>query len=230
MIGFAIRRRYYTDMQINRNLNSHHWTPIRWTLLAAVVFLPGCDLIQPMVQETPQHYEVQKGVSLTLVLQTPLSCNRNARGDQFVTHLKYDLRHRDATILPQKTPVRGLVNRVTQYKRFGDRASLVLSFDQVVVSTGVVVPLQASLDTSKGANAILVQGKALKNVKVVEKKTLVGALAGKMLLPEQGLETGILVGAALGTGAVIISEAKTIELPADTELSIKLDEPLLIPK
>lgn len=197
--------------------------------ITLIISLLGCEALKERVRETPAGYQIQKGINLSVVLQTPLSSNTNQRGDGFTSQLKQTLVFKEKTILPKDTQIRGLVKRVTKYEKFGDRASLLLLFDQVVLPDGRRVPLAASLDTRKGSAAIKIKGKAMRDAKVVGGSAIVGALMGRKTLGKEGTQKGFIIGAAAGTGAVILSDMKEVKLPQGTEIMIKLDEVLLIP-
>ena len=164
-------------------------------------------------------------------MKTPLNSNANQRGDQFVTQLKEPLLFKNKTILPKDTEIRGLIKQATKYVKFGDRAGLVLLFDQIILKDGSRMPLVATLDTDQGSAVVKIKGKGMQNAKVVGGSAIVGALIGKGALKEEdGMQKGLIIGAAVGTGAVFLSNMKEINIPQDTELIIKLEEKLIIPK
>ncbi|MBU2540736.1 MAG: hypothetical protein KJ593_02440 [Candidatus Omnitrophica bacterium] len=195
-----------------------------------VTSLMGCGMLTEPVKETSNGYELQKNTSLRVILQTPLSSNTNERGDQFTTYLAQALVFKEKAILPKDTQIRGLVKRVKKYEKLGDRASLFLLFDQIVFSDGIRIPLVASLNTEEGDRVIKIKGKALKDTTIIGGSALVGTVVGRKTLGKDGAKKGLIVGAGLGTGAVLLSNMKEIKLPAGTELVIKLDELLLLPK
>jgi len=194
-----------------------------------IISLCGCEALKERVKETPTEYQIQKGINLSVILQTPLSSNTNQRGDGFTSQLKQALVFKDKTILAKDTQIRGLVKRVTKYEKFGDRASLLLLFDQVVLPDGRQIPLAASLDTRKGSAAVKIKGKAMRDAKVVGGSAIVGALMGSKTLGKDGTQKGFIIGAAAGTGVVILSDMKEVKLPQGTEMIIKFDEILLVP-
>jgi hypothetical protein len=87
-----------------------------------------------------------------------------------------------------------LVKRVIQFEKLGDRASLLLLFDQMVLDDGTVIPIVASLDTKQGAQAVKVKGQALRNAKIVGHSTLAGKLVGDAVIKGQGAEKGLAIG------------------------------------
>ncbi|MFC1624395.1 hypothetical protein ACFL28_03675 [Candidatus Omnitrophota bacterium] len=205
-----------------------HW--YKYFGVVVLTSLMGCGLLTEPVKETSNGYEVQKNTSLKVILQTPLSSNTNERGDQFTTYLAQALVFKEKAILPKDTQICGLVKRVKKYEKFGDRASLFLLFDQIVLSDGMRIPLVASLNTEEGNRAIKIEGKIVKNATIIGGSALVGTVVGRKTLGKDGANTGLIVGAGLGAGAVLLSNMKEIKLPAGTELVIKFDELLLLPK
>jgi len=195
-----------------------------------MIMLFSCESVVSPIKEMPDGYQIQKDNDLSVILQTSLSSNTNQRGDQFIALLKEPIIFKNEVILPKDTQIKGLVKRVKKYEKLGDHAGLILLFDQVGLPNGEFIPLAASLDTDRGEKAIKIKGKELQDAKVVGGSAIVGALVGRAALGKKGTGKGLLVGAAAGTGAVILSNRKEVKLPQGTELVVKLDEPLFIPK
>jgi len=192
--------------------------------------LIGCEPLVEKVRETQEGYQIEKGVSLAVILDVPLSSNINKRGDTFTTKLKEELIYKNKVILPKTTQIRGLVKRATKFQKLGDRANLLLLFDQIVFSDGRALPLLASLNTDQGASVIKIPDKAAKDITIVGASGIVGSLVGKEVLGKGGAEEGLAIGVVSSASAVFISDRKEVKLPQGTELTIKLDEPLLIPE
>ena len=198
-------------------------------IILAISFAAGCELLKEPVIETSEGYQIKQNTELDVVLQTPLSSNTNNRGDQFVTNLAEPLMFKNKPILPKGIEIRGLVKRVSKYEKLGDRASLLLLFDQIVFPDGRRLPIEASLDTEKGQDVLKIKGKIVKDATIIGGSALVGTLAGKKTLGKEGEKKGLVVGTVAGAGAVILSNMREVSLPNGTELIVKLDEPLLIP-
>ena len=195
-----------------------------------VLGLISCDYAGPAINEVEGGYEILESGDLTIQLADPLSSNVNNRGDAFSSRLTEDFIINKKKILPKNTEIRGLVTEVEKWNKFGDHARLFLSFDQIAFNDGNVIPVSASLDTRVGAKAIRVKGKEIQDAKIVGSRAIVGALAGNAFLDEDGAKKGVLIGVAVGAGAVLLSDAKEVSLPVGTELTIRLNAPLFIPK
>ena len=203
---------------------------IKFMIIGLFFSLLGCELFIAPIKETPTGYEIQKGTDMSVILQDLLSSNVNLRGDSFTTLLKEPLIFNNKTILPKDTQIRGLVKRVTKFEKLGDQASLLLLFDQIVLSDRGRFPIDASLDTKKGEDILKIKGKVIKDATIIGGSALVGTLAGKKTFGKDGEKKGLIIGTVAGAGAVILSNMKEIRLPVGTELIVKLDKPLLIPK
>jgi hypothetical protein len=200
---------------------------ISW--LALGLFLgAACKMPDTNIRATDDGFELKQGLKLTIVLKTPLNCNLNKRGDTFSSSLKEALMFNNKPVIPAGAEIRGLVKDVSRYNKPGDRASLLLMFDQLVLLDGQNIPIEASLDTKQGAQAIKIKGQAMEDAKMVGSGAITGALAGKMVLDDKGLEKGIVIGAAVGAGAALLSNAKEVTLPEGTEITIKLDQTIWI--
>ncbi len=198
-------------------------------IIITFVFLYGCEYFSETVQETSEGFRIQQGKNLVVILQTALSSNLNKRGDSFLTELKEPVIFKDKIVLPEKTQIGGLVKRATKFEKLGSRATLFLLFDQIILPDGKRIPLAASLDTKKGSKVIRIKGKAVKDATVIGGGALLGSLAAKSS-GRNSAKQGLVVGAVAGTGAVFLSNALEVKLPVGTELTIELDQPLVIPK
>jgi hypothetical protein len=199
------------------------------SVVVVAIFFSGCEWFVDTVQETPTDYRIEKDKKLTVVLQEPLSSNSNKRGDSFISELKEPIIFKEKTILPKNTQIRGLVKKALKFEKLGDRANLLLLFDQLVLPNGEKIPLAASLDTDKGSKGIKIKGKTVKNATIIGGSALMGSLAGRTR-SEKSAKQGLIIGAVAGTSVVLLSNAREVKLPVGTELTIKLDKSLIIPK
>ena len=203
---------------------------IQSLIAIGVMLLAGCEVPVETVKEREDGYQLKKGAAFTVILKTPLSSNTNQRGDLFTTVLKAPFNYKDVQILPQGTEIRGLIKRATKYEKLGDKASLILLLDQIILKDGTKMPVVAGLNTGQGREAIKIPGEAIDALKIVAVGALVGALAGQGTLGKEGVEDGLIIGVGAGMGALLYSNMKEIKLPVGTELKITLEEQVIIPK
>ena len=144
-----------------------------------LIILFTCKSTETPVIEVPDGYQVTKDTDFSVILQTPLSSDKNERGDQFITLLTKPLVFNKKVILPEKTQIRGLVKRVKKYEKLGDRAGLLLLFDQIGLPNEKYIPLAASLDTDRGEKVLKIKGKEVQDAKIIGGSAIAGALVGK---------------------------------------------------
>ncbi|MDP8213200.1 MAG: hypothetical protein P9X22_07950 [Candidatus Zapsychrus exili] len=198
-------------------------------LICAYVFI-GCDISNEQVKKIAEGYQVNKSTEINVTLMTALNSNENKRGDQLVVKLRNPLLYGEEVVLPKETEIRGLIKRATKFEKIGDRANLVLLFDQLVISKDFIIPIIASLDTDQGLRVMKIEGKTIKNASIVGGSAVVGALVGKNAFGEKGSAKGLAIGTIVGLGSIMISDMKEISIPSGTELIIKFDEPVTIPE
>lgn len=125
------------------------------------------------------------------------------------------------TVIPEGSSVFGAVESVDRASHRDRTAKLVLAFDRLDIAeasytlTATVVGASKDLETGIGKE---------------KKKLGVGAGVGGVLGAVLGGGTGAIAGAILGgTGAILGTEGKNVELPRGTMLQIRLDRPLQLP-
>lgn len=203
---------------------------IKYSLFICIFIFIGCEAYKPVnIKESDQAYVIQKNTPLVLELQTPLSSNDNVRGDIFYADLKKPIVWEGKIILSQDVKVGGIVKQTTKYEKLGDRASLLLFFDQMILPNNKVIPIVSTLDTSLSGNAIKIKGKAEEDAKAIFDYSIGSSFLGGM--GPQGTRSGIAgAGPAFGSVAVLISDMQEIRLTVGTEITLILQENLLLPK
>ena len=172
------------------------------------------------------------------VLDTPLSTRTSKPGDRFTATVSDPVRGSSgAVIVPAGARLEGEVAESEQLKAIQalrDRTQLSLRFRDVVLPTGQAVPLSATLVSVNKTNG--------KTAKQTEEATQAGregrdvaagvgtsenGSAGPALVFGSPLK-GLAVGALSGGGYILATKAKQINLPAQTGLVLRLDQPLSI--
>lgn len=184
--------------------------------------------------------EVPVNTEVHAVLDTPLSTRTSKPGDRFTATVTDPVRGSNgAVIVPAGARLEGEVAESEQLKAvqaLRDKTQLSLRFRDVVLPTGQAVPISATLVSVNKTNG--------KTAKQTEEATQVQAgregrdvaagvgtaangSAGPALVFGSPLK-GLAVGALSGGGYVLATKAKQVNLPAQTGLVIRLDQPLSI--
>jgi hypothetical protein len=171
----------------------------------------------PAPRPTPAAVEIPEGTPLTLTLESSVSSAANHENDAVVARLAEDVRVGEKVIVPAGSEVRGRVTTALRSGKVKGRARLALTFDTLVVK-GKEYPIEATgvditADPSKKKDAIIIGGGAG-----------AGAIIGAIIGGKKGAAIGAGIGAAGGTGAVLTTRGKEVELPAGQGIAIKLTQ------
>jgi hypothetical protein len=167
---------------------------------------------------------VVAGTEIRAALDTPLSTRTSKPGDRFTASITDPVRaNNSAVVIPGGARIEGEVAEAEEGKTVAalrGKSTLSLRFRNVVMPNGQTLPLIATLisvhDTS-GRNPIKVdQGKdAAKDVGI---GTSTGLVFGGPL-------KGLAIGTLAGGGYVLSIKGKDVNLPAQTGMVIRLDQP-----
>ena len=124
-------------------------------------------------------------------------------------------------VIPKGSPAELIIRKVSAGNVTGgselslDLQSVKVGSQRYVVSTQDVQQQgTAGIGANKRTAAMVGGGAAL--------GTLIGAVAGG----GKGAAVGVLAGAAAGTGAEVLTKGKAVQVPAESKLRFKLDQPL----
>jgi len=164
-------------------------------------------------------FALPDGAQLTLVLETSVSSAVSQVGEKVVARLE-KAADRDGTIVvPAGTSVEGRVTEARPSGKVKGRARLSLAFDRIVVR-GTAHPLSASgvtleADPQHGKDAATIGAGAVLG-------GVIGAISGG----HGAVGKGALVGTAAGTGVVLLTKGKEVQLPQGAHVAIRLHEAL----
>jgi hypothetical protein len=182
--------------------------------------------------------QVPANTELRAALDTPLSTKTSTSGDRFTATISDPVRGSNgAVIIPAGSRVEGEVADSEQGKNvpaLRGKGKLSLRFRDVVLPSGQTLPLAATLVSVNNTN-----GKNTKKAdeegqiqsgtqgKDVAKDVGIGAGAGTVagLIFGAPLK-GLAIGSLAGGGYVLATKGKDVELPAQTGMVIRLDQPL----
>jgi hypothetical protein len=155
---------------------------------------------------------VPRGTLLPIEIQTGLSTATSREGDPVLAVLTEDVPLQGFK-LDKGAEVRGRVLTAVSAKRVKGRAHLVVAFD-AVMENGERLSIVTETIDSLAASA---SGK--------DKKIIVGAAVGGLIVGAlkdggKGAAIGTVVGAAAGTGAVLIMKGDEVEIPRGARLAL----------
>jgi hypothetical protein len=182
--------------------------------------------------------QVGAGTELRAALDTPLSTRTSKPGDRFTATISDPLRaNNDAVVIPAGARVEGEVAEADEGKTLAalrGKGKLNLRFRDVVLPTGQTLPLTATLISVHDTG-----GKSTK--KADEEGQVESGTRGKDAAKDVGIGSGpgtpaglifggpikgLAIGALAGGGYVLATKGKDVNLPAQTGMVIRLDQPL----
>jgi hypothetical protein len=192
----------------------------------------GAQTAQPEVAATDQ---VPSNTELHAALDTPLSTRTSKPGDRFTATVTDPVRASNGSVvLPAGARIEGEVAEDEAIPALRDKTQLTLRFRDVVLPNGQTLPLTATLISVNKTNAA--------NTKKSDEETHIqSGTRGKDVAQDVGTGAGagtpteltfgtplkgMAVGALAGGGYVLATKAKQVNLPAQTGMVIRIDQPL----
>jgi type IV secretory pathway VirB10-like protein len=157
------------------------------------------------------------GTELQLVLESGLSSATSQVGDPVTARVARATAPDGRIVLPGGTVLKGKVYRADAAGRVKGKSRLAVDFDRIVVR-GV----EHRLDTT----AIDVEGPDShgKDAAIIGGSTVGGAIIGGILGGGSGAKKGAVVGVLGGTGAVLATRGKDVEIPAGSNWTVRVKD------
>jgi hypothetical protein len=162
---------------------------------------------------------VPAGTELHVVLADALHSGKNQEGDRFSATLAGPVYVDGATVLNRGATLSGSVVAVDGSGRVSGKASMKLALNGLARS-GDTVPIVTKeiafeAESSTGRDAKVIGGGAGLGA-------IIGAIAGGA----KGAATGAAIGGAAGTGTVLATKGKEVDLPVESKLTFTLEKDL----
>ncbi len=177
--------------------------------------------------------QIAAGTEIRATLDTPLSTRTSKPGDRFTATIAEPARGNSDVVIPTGARVEGEVAEADDSKTIAalkDKNALSLRFRDVVLPDGQTLPLTATLISVNNTNGTntkktdeesrLPQGSGIPNV---AKSTGAGSGTGTAF---GGPLKGLAIGTLAGGGYVLSIKGKEVNLPAQTGMVIRLDQPV----
>jgi hypothetical protein len=182
--------------------------------------------------------QVPVNTEMHATLDTPLSSKTSKPGDRFTATIQNPVRGSNGSvIIPAGSRVEGEVSEAEEGKTLAalrGKGKLSVRFRDIALPRGQTVPLTATLVSVNNTN-----GKSTK--KADEEGQIQSGTQGKDVAKDVGIGAGIgtvaglifggplkglAIGALAGGGYVLATKGKDVELPAQTGMVIRLDQPI----
>ncbi len=178
---------------------------------------------------------IPEGTTLHLKMNNTLSTRSTQQGDSFTAQVIDPINVGNAVAIPDRSTVHGVVTRVVRAGRAGGKAELHMRFDKLVLPNDRTYQLNASVTSLDAQNKAHVGEEGTMTGSSTTKRTVgevaigtgIGALIGAIAGGGKGAAIGAGVGAGGGTAAALMSHGHEVDLPQGSDLTIKLNRPLL---
>jgi len=155
---------------------------------------------------------VPEGTALPVELQSTLSSDASQEGDAVLATLTEEVKLQGFT-LDQGAEVRGRVYTAVPAKRVKGRARLVFGFEAVMENGEKITISTEAIDTSAKSTSG-------KDKKVIAGSAVGGLILGAIKDGKKGAAIGTVIGAAAGTGAVLIMKGDEVEIPRGAKFTV----------
>jgi len=175
---------------------------------------------------------VPAGTVIPVSLTNRISTKNAKDGDNVYGRTVFPITVNNKIVIPEGSHVRGKITEVLRPGRVKGKGALTLTFQTLVLPSGITVPIYSSLGGANGAGArkgeATVQGDSSKgdDAKTIGGTAAEGALIGVIADRGKGAAIGGVAGAAVGTAAVLLTRGKDLVLEPGTTIEIVLDRPI----
>lgn len=164
----------------------------------------------------PEPLLIPAGTMLSASLETGLSSASSKEGDAILARLAEDVKVGERVVLKSGTELRGRVVAATPSGRVKGRARLAFDFDRVVVGG-------KEHEVALRAVDIIADSSKSKDAKIIGGAAGAGLIIGAIADGKKGAAIGTAIGGAAGTGAVLATRGREVELPSGSALKLKFE-------
>ena len=187
-------------------------------LLAALLACAAVVLLNPILAQRKM-VTVPAGTSLLVRMIDTVDSSKNAVGSRFSASLETNLEVDGVVAAPAGTKVYGRLAQSKEAGRMAGKSELRLELTEIVLN-GTAYPVhssdyQVSGKSSGGRSAKRILGGAGLGAAI-------GAIAGNAGM-------GAAIGAVAGTTAAVVQKGQTVNVPSETLLEFRLQQPASLP-
>lgn len=171
--------------------------------------------------EPPRLVSVPADTRLRLTLLTALASDTSAVEDPVSARLTAPVVIDGETVVPEGSRVGGVVTYAQASGKVKGRAGLTVRFRTLTIGS-------RTYDITSEPLRREAQGTKAKDARNIGIGAGAGAVIGGIVGGRKGAGIGAVVGGAGGTGVVLATAGQEVRLPAGTEVSTRLDAPLVV--
>ena len=179
---------------------------------------------------------IPEGTRFIIKLKNTLDTRKLKEGKHFKAELREDLVAPDGQIIPRGKKIKA---HVARYERGYTGARIMLAMDEIqtrhgwapLIATVTGVPGDPSIKSTNEEGELAKKGPNKKRmITNAAIGAVVGAVSGSIAGGSKGAALGAAVGAGLGTGSSLLFKGSDLRLEKGTQLEVRLDRDLVIPR
>ena len=180
-------------------------------------------------REVQQSLVVPAGTVIPVTLISRVNSKNAQDGDGVYGRTAFPITVDNIIVIPEGSHVRGKVIAVKRPGRVKGKSELTVSFQTLILPDGTTIPIHTSLGGAGGSGRrkgeATVQGDSSKSedAQTIGGTAAEGAFIGVFADHGKGAAVGAASGAAVGTGAVLLTRGKDLVLEPGTTIEIVLD-------
>jgi len=195
---------------------------MRNSFIRAVTILAGVAIAASAAGQSTKRVTVPAGTRILIRTIDPLDSSKQKSGYRFTASLETNLQAEDMVVAPRGTTVYGHLAEASSAGRFSGSSQLSLELTDIVIN-GTAYPLLTSDFEVKG------KGEGKKTAGKVLGGTGLGALIGGIAGGGTGAAIGALAGAAGGTAIASSKKGEQLQIPSESLLEFRLEQPVSLP-
>jgi hypothetical protein len=198
---------------------------MRNSFIWAVALLMGMTIAYPgasAAAQTKKKITVPAGTRILIRTIDPIDSSKQKTGYRFTATLETDLQAEDTVVAPRGTTVYGRLAQASSAGKMSGSSQLTLELTDIVID-GAATPLLTSTYTVKG------KGEGKKTAGKVIGGAGLGALIGGIAGGGAGAAIGVLAGAAGGTAVAASKKGEQLQIPSESLLEFRLEQPVSLP-
>jgi outer membrane lipoprotein SlyB len=162
---------------------------------------------------------VPAGTSVDVVINNALGSKISQSGSTFSGSVANNIMAGNEVVIPKGAEVDGTVVDAKPLGKFAGGASLQVRIDSVTLN-GKQLPVQANVRTYSA------KGKGKRTAVMAGGGAALGGIIGALAGGGKGAAIGLAAGAGAGTGGAAFTGNKDIVLPAESDITFELSQPL----
>lgn len=199
-------------------------TPVTTARREPVPLTPPSSASLPPPSGEARKVTLSGGTLFSVRLTEALSSERNKSGDTFRATLDQPVIVDGLVIAERGSPVEGRIVEAEKGGRTKGTSRLQLELTRFTSSDGQMVGVRTASYDQEGSSG----GSAKSDAAKVAIGAAAGAVLGGILGGGKGAGIGAATGGAAGGGVVLATRGKPVEVPAETRLTFRLSEPVVI--